>query len=261
MNTGTRHIFFDSKLYQYGAPFVIFLSAIVLWQLVCVVADIPVYFLPTPTTIIATMWEYSDPLLSNGWQTLKTTLIGFGISVVFGVAVGAVIGNSRTLYNALYPLFIAFETVPKVAVVPILVLWFGIGTTPAIITAWLISFFPIVVNVSTGLATLEPEVVDVMRALRASKRQILFKIGIPNTLPYFFGALKISITLAFVGSVVAETVAANAGIGHLMLSAQANFDVPLIFAGLVVLALEGLAMYSLFALLEKRMTRWAFRQA
>ncbi len=169
------------------------------------------------------------------------------------------IGNSKTLYNALYPLFIAFETVPKVAVVPILVLWFGIGTTPAILTAWLISFFPIVVNVSTGLATLEPEVVDVMRALKASKRQILFKVGIPNTLPYFFGALKISITLVVCRSVVAETVAANSGVGHLMLSAQANFDVPLVFAGLVVLALEGLAMYTIFAVLEKRMTRWAFR--
>lgn len=249
----------ETKAYEYGAPITIFLSAIVIWQLTCMLANIPEYFLPSPIRIFEAMLEYDEALIENGWQTLKTTLIGFGISVVFGVAVGALIGNSKTLYNALYPLFIAFETVPKVAVVPILVLWFGIGTTPAILTAWLISFFPIVVNVSTGLATLEPEVVDVMRALKASKRQILFKVGIPNTLPYFFGALKISITLAFVGSVVAETVAANSGVGHLMLSAQANFDVPLVFAGLVVLAIEGLAVYTLFALLEKRMTKWAFR--
>ncbi|WP_040725468.1 ABC transporter permease [Thiomicrorhabdus sp. Kp2] len=249
----------ESKTYEYGAPIAIFLSAIAIWQLVCMVGNIPEYFLPSPIRILQAMIEYQDALIHNGWQTLKTTIIGFAISVVFGVAVGALIGNSKTLYNALYPLFIAFETVPKVAVVPILVLWFGIGTTPAILTAWIISFFPIVVNVSTGLATLEPEVVDVMRALKASKRQILFKVGIPNTLPYFFGALKISITLAFVGSVVAETVAANAGVGHLMLSAQANFDVPLVFAGLVVLALEGLAMYTIFAIMEKRMTKWAFR--
>lgn len=249
----------STKAYEYGAPVTIFLSAIVIWQLICMWAGIPEYFLPSPIRIFDAMVEYQDALWVNGWQTLKTTVIGFAISVVFGVAVGALIGNSKTLYNALYPLFIAFETVPKVAVVPILVLWFGIGSTPAILTAWIISFFPIVVNVSTGLATLEPEVVDVMRSLKASKRQILFKVGIPNTLPFFFGALKISITLAFVGSVVAETVAANAGVGHLMLSAQANFDVPLVFAGLVVLALEGLAMYTIFALLEKRMTKWAFR--
>jgi len=251
--------FTETRSFEYGAPILILVSAILLWQLICVVGNIPEYFLPTPLTILETMIEYQDALISNGWQTLMTTMIGFAISVVFGVAVGALIGNSKTLYNALYPLFIAFETIPKVAIVPILVLWFGIGSTPAIITAWIISFFPIVVNVSTGLATLEPEVVDVMRALKASKRQILFKVGIPNTLPYFFGALKISITLAFVGSVVAETVAANAGVGHLMLSAQANFDVPLVFAGLVVLAIEGLAMYTIFALIEKRMTRWAFR--
>ena len=249
----------ETKFYEYGAPLLIFLSAIGIWQITCMLGNIPEYFLPSPIRIFQSMMEYQDALIENGWQTLKTTIIGFAISVVFGVAVGALIGNSKTLYNALYPLFIAFETVPKVAVVPILVLWFGIGTTPAILTAWIISFFPIVVNVSTGLATLEPEVVDVMRALKASKRQILFKVGIPNTLPYFFGALKISITLAFVGSVVAETVAANAGVGHLMLSAQANFDVPLVFAGLVVLAIEGLAVYTLFALLEKRMTKWAFR--
>lgn len=251
--------FSQTKYYEYGAPVSIFVAAIVIWELVCLVGNIPEYFLPSPLRIWEAMVEYQDALWDNGWQTLYTTVIGFAISVVFGVAVGAIIGNSKTLYNALYPLFIAFETVPKVAVVPILVLWFGIGTTPAIITAWIISFFPIVVNVSTGLATLEPEVVDVMRALKASKRQILFKVGIPNTLPYFFGALKISITLAFVGSVVAETVAANAGVGHLMLSAQANFDVPLVFAGLVVLAIEGLAMYTIFAVLEKRMTKWAFR--
>ncbi|BBP43879.1 ABC transporter permease [Thiosulfativibrio zosterae] len=249
----------QSKSFEIGAPIGIFVGALLIWQLICVWANIPEYFLPTPLKIAETLVTYEEALLENGWQTLKTTVIGFAISVVFGVAVGAIIGNSKTLYNALYPLFIAFETVPKVAVVPILVLWFGIGTTPAIITAWIISFFPIVVNVSTGLATLEPEVVDVMRALKASKRQILFKVGIPNTLPYFFGALKISITLAFVGSVVAETVAANSGIGHLMLSAQANFDVPLMFAGMVVLAVEGLAMYTVFAVLEKRMTRWAFR--
>ncbi len=251
--------FTESKTFAYGVPIGIFVSALLIWEIICISAGIPEYFLPAPSVIFGSMLEHQEVLFENGMQTLKTTIIGFAISVVFGVLVGALIGNSKTLYNALYPLFIAFETVPKVAVVPILVLWFGIGTTPAIITAWLISFFPIVVNVSTGLATLEPEVVDVMRALKASRTKILLKVGIPNTLPYFFGALKISITLAFVGSVVAETVAANSGVGHLMLSAQANFDVPLVFAGLVVLAIEGLAMYSIFALLEKRMTGWAFR--
>jgi NitT/TauT family transport system permease protein len=154
---------------------------------------------------------------------------------------------------------IGFNAIPKVAVVPILVLWFGIGAVPAVITAFLISFFPIVVNVATGLATIEPELEDVLKALGASKLDIMRKVGIPRALPYFFGSLKIAITLAFVGSVISESIASNHGIGNLMLQAQSQFKVPLIFAGLVVLAIEGIVMYAIMAWLEKRMTGWAHR--
>jgi len=154
---------------------------------------------------------------------------------------------------------IGFNAIPKVALVPILVLWFGIGFIPAVLTAFLISFFPIVVNVATGLATIEPELEDVLKALGASKLDIMRKVGIPRTLPYFFGSLKVAITLAFVGSVISESVASNYGIGNLMLQAQAQFQVPLIFAGLVVLAIEGIVMYVAMAILEQRMTGWAQR--
>jgi NitT/TauT family transport system permease protein len=154
---------------------------------------------------------------------------------------------------------IGFNAIPKVALVPILVLWFGIGFIPAVLTAFLISFFPIVVNVATGLATIEPEMEDVLKALGASKLDIMRKVGIPRTLPYFFGSLKVAITLAFVGSVISESIASNNGIGNLMLQAQAQFQVPLIFAGLVALAVEGIVMYWAMALLESRMTGWAQR--
>jgi NitT/TauT family transport system permease protein len=146
-----------------------------------------------------------------------------------------------------------------VALVPVLVIWFGIGTVPAVLTAFLIAFFPIVVNVATGLATIEPEAEDVLRALGAKKLDIMLKVGIPRSMPYFFGSLKVAITLAFVGSVISETVAANSGLGHLMLSAQSQFNVPLVFAGLVMLAVEGIVMYALMAWLEMRMTGWAHR--
>jgi NitT/TauT family transport system permease protein len=116
-----------------------------------------------------------------------------------------------------------------------------------------------VVNVATGLATMEPELEDVLRALGARKSDIMLKVGIPRSMPYFFGSLKVAITLAFVGAVVSETVAANAGVGHLMLQAGSNFQMPLVFAGLVALAVEGIAMYALFAVLEMRFARWAFR--
>ncbi len=128
-----------------------------------------------------------------------------------------------------------------------------------ILTAFLISFFPIVVNVATGLATTEPELEDVLRALGASKLDIMRKVGIPRSLPYFFGSLKVAITLAFVGAVVSETVGANRGIGFLMLSAQANFQVPLVFAGLMALAVLGIVLYAITAAIEMRFTGWAFR--
>ena len=176
-----------------------------------------------------------------------------------GLLLGLVIGWSRTIYAGIYPLMIGFNAIPKVAVVPILVLWFGIGFVPAVLTAFLISFFPIVVNVATGLATIEPELEDVLKALGASKLDIMRKVGIPRSLPYFFGSLKVAITLAFVGSVISESVASNHGIGNLMLQAQAQFQVPLIFAGLLALAVEGIVMYWVMAMLERRMTGWAHR--
>jgi NitT/TauT family transport system permease protein len=156
---------------------------------------------------------------------------------------------------------VGFNSIPKVAVVPILVVWFGIGEVPAILTAFLISFFPIVVNVATGLATMEPELEDVLRALGASKLDIMLKVGIPRTQPYLFGSLKVAITLAFVGAVVSETIAANAGLGYLMVQAGSNFQMPLVFAGLLALAVEGIVMYALFAYVEVYFTRWAFRSS
>ncbi len=123
----------------------------------------------------------------------------------------------------------------------------------------LASFFPIVVNVATGLATIEPEMEDVLRALGAKKLDIMTKVGIPRSLPYFFGSLKVAITLAFIGSVLFETIAANKGLGHMMLTAQANFEVPLVFACLIALAIEGIGMYAIMAWLEMRMTGWAHR--
>jgi NitT/TauT family transport system permease protein len=195
----------------------------------------------------------------NSLQTLYTTTVGFALAVVGGLALGILVGWSRFIYAGLYPLMVGFNAIPKVAVVPILVIWFGIGTIPAILTAFLIAFFPIVVNVATGLATIEPEMEDVLRALGAKKMDIMLKVGIPRSMPYFFGSLKIAITLAFVGSVIAETVAANSGLGHMMLAAQSQFNVPLVWAGLIMLAVEGIIMYAVMAWVEMRMTGWAHR--
>jgi NitT/TauT family transport system permease protein len=241
------------------APWFVTISMFLLWEIICRLGGIPEYFLPAPTVIFDAMLTFHEALIEDSLYTLLSTSLGFGIAVVFGLLLGLLIGWSKTIYRGLYPVMVGFNSVPKVAVVPILVLWFGIGTVPAVLTAFLISFFPIVVNVATGLATTEPELEDVLRSLGASKLDIMLKVGIPGAMPFFFGSLKVAITLAFVGAVVSETVASNHGVGHLMLSAQANFEVPLVFAGLLVLAFEGIVMYAIFAAIEQRTAKWAYR--
>jgi NitT/TauT family transport system permease protein len=240
-------------------PWLVIIGMFVVWEIAVKAFSIPQFVLPAPTDIAASMIKWWNPILDNSWQTLMTTLIGFGLAIVFGLALGVAIGSSTLLYHGLYPLLIGFNSVPKVAVVPILVIWFGIGTVPAVITAFLISFFPIVVNVATGIATVEPELRDVLRALGARHIDIIRKVGLPRAMPYFFASLKISITVAFVGSIIAETVAANKGIGHLMILASSRFDVPLVFAGLMVTAVMGVAMYVCAVALENRTTGWAMR--
>ena len=243
------------------APWLWTIGLFVLWEGSVRLFDIAVYNLPAPSVIFASIVKYWPAIWQNSLQTLWTTLLGFLLAVVGGLGLGILIGWSRAIYAGLYPLMIGFNSIPKVAFVPILVIWFGIGTWPAVLTAFLIAFFPIVVNVATGLATIEPEMEDVLRALGARKMDVMLKVGIPRSMPYFFGSLKVAITLAFVGSVISEIFAANSGLGHLMTSAQSQFNVPLVWAGLIMLAVEGIAMYALMAWLERRMTGWAHRSS
>jgi NitT/TauT family transport system permease protein len=241
------------------SPALFTIALFVIWEVVCRAFKVPLAILPAPSDVFGALWQYRKPIADNSWVTLWTTLAGFGIATAFGLVLGIAVGWHRAIYSGIYPVLIGFNSVPKVAVVPVLILWFGLGEIPAILTAFLISFFPIVVNVATGLATTEPELEDVLRALGASKLDVMRKVGIPRSLPYFFGSLKVAITLAFVGAVVSETVGANKGIGKLMLDAQAAFQVPIVFAGLLVLAVLGILLYAATAAIETRFTGWAFR--
>lgn len=241
------------------SPIAFVLLLFISWEIVCRALDVPLTILPAPSDVFGALWRYRSPILDNSFVTLWTTLAGFLIATLFGLLLGIAVGWHRALYAGIYPVLIGFNSIPKVAVVPVLILWFGLGEIPAVLTAFLISFFPIVVNVATGLATTEPELEDVLRALGASKLDVMRKVGIPRSLPYFFGSLKVAITLAFVGAVVSETVGSNKGIGKLMLDAQAAFQVPIVFAGLLVLAVLGIALYAATAAIETRFTGWAFR--
>jgi NitT/TauT family transport system permease protein len=232
---------------------------LVLWQLVCSAFGIADYVFPSPLTIVSALFEFAAPIGEAAWKTFWVTMVGFAIAIVVGVLLGFLVGSSRLAYAAIYPLLIGFNAVPKAALVPILIVWFGIGVGPGVLTAFLISFFPITVNIATGLATLEPELEDVLRVLGAKRWDVLMKVGLPRSLPYFYGSLKIAITLAFVGTVLAEMTAGDSGIGYLMQSAGSQQRMPLAFAGLVVIGAMAMAMYELFSLIERRTTGWAHR--
>jgi len=248
-----------SKAFMRASPWIVTCFLIVLWEAFVVIFDVSRIEMPSASESFAAIYKYRGPLWANSMQTLAATLMGFGIAVVFGVAMGIAIGLWRPVYAALYPLMVAFNSIPKVAVVPIMMLWFGIGMTTATLTAFILCFFPIVVNMAVALATIEPELKDVLRALGASEKDIIFKIGLPRSLPYLFASLKIAITLAFVGAVIAETVAGGNGIGNLMLVASSNFNTPLMFAGLIVIAVMATGMYAIFAAMDARFTGWATR--
>ncbi len=240
-------------------PWLVGLAAMVAWELACRLARIPDFILPPPSLVCWILVLKAPEILWQAAYTLSTTVGGFIIAVVVGLVLGVLIGSSRLVYKGLYPVLIGFNSIPKVAVVPVLVIWFGVGAVPAVLAAFLVSFFPIVVNVATGLATIQPELIDVLRSLGARKHQILTKVGIPGSMPYFFASLKISITLAFVGAVIAETIASNRGVGALIVAAGARFEVPLVFAGLIVIAAMGIAMYAVCARIERRLTSWSIR--
>jgi NitT/TauT family transport system permease protein len=231
----------------------------VAWELLCLGFGVRDIVLPRPSEIVITLVSRFPAIWPHAVQTLYTTLVGFALGIIFGVLIGVLIGSSRLAYDVGYPLLVGFSSIPKVAVVPIFVLWFGAGTVPAVLTAMILCIFPIVVNVATGLATTEPELEDVMRALKASKLDILINVGLPRAMPYFFASLKVAVTQAFVGTVIAETVASNKGIGNLMMIASSSFDVPLVFAGLLILAVLGVGLYVLFSFIEVRVTGWARR--
>jgi NitT/TauT family transport system permease protein len=240
-------------------PWLVIGGMFLIWEAAVRIFAIQPFILPAPLAIAASMLKWWQPLLTNSWATLLTTVIGFAMAIVFGLLLGVVIGSSVLVYRGLYPLLIAFNSVPKVAVVPILVIWFGAGFWPAVLTAFLISFFPIVVNVATGIATVEPELKDVLRALGARPLDIILKVGLPRAMPYFFASLKIAVTVAFVGAIIAESVAPNAGIGRLMMVASSRFDVPLVFAGLLTTGLMGIVLYCIAEVIERRTTGWATR--
>ena len=236
---------------------------LVLWEALVWVMGWPNYKMASPSDLIPAYEKYWPLFVKMGWQTLWRTILGLLLAVVFGTALGMVMGFSRTMRDALYPLLVGFNAVPKATVVPIVALMFvGWHDFNTVLIAFIISFFPIAVSVSIGLSTLEPEYRDILRSLGASQSQVFWKIALPKTLPEFFGALKVSVTLAFIGTNLMEIVSPHGrGLGALFDSGKTNSDYPLMFAVLIALAVLGILLYYVVVALEKIFAGWADRTA
>jgi NitT/TauT family transport system permease protein len=227
-----------------------FVALLVIWELVTVFAGVPVYVLPSPTQILHAIGEEWQQLLVNAAVTFVEAAAGFLLSIVVGIPLGVAIVYSRMLDRVLYPLLVASQSVPKVALAPIFVVWFGFGLLPKVLIAFSIAFFAIVVNTVVGMKRAPVEMIHLMRSLGASRLQIFLRVRLPVAAPYIFAGIKISATFAVVGAIVGEFIAASSGLGYLQLIANNNFQSPLLFAILVLLSVMGGALYGLVVLLE-----------
>ena len=234
---------------------------LIFWEVLVWINDWPNYKMASPSDLWPAFWKFRYLFFDYGWDTLWRTVVGLMLAVVVGVALGMIMGFSKTMRDALYPLLVGFKAIPKATVVPIIALIFvGQHDLNTVLIAFMISFFPIAVSVSIGLSTLEPEYRDILRALGASKLMIFWKIALPKTLPEFFGALKVAVTLAFIGTNLMEIVSPHGrGLGALFDSGKTNADYPLMFAVLIALAVLGIALYYVVVVLEKIFAGWAER--
>ncbi len=242
------------KNYSYSIVAIIVL--ILLWEVAVKVFGLKEYILPAPSVIVEKLFKNLSLLtrysLVTGWEIL----LGYLLSIVIGIPLGLMIFYSRFLERIIYPLLVASQTIPKIAIAPLLIIWFGWGIWPKIIVAFLISVFPIVVDTVVGLKNTEPEMIYLVRSMGADRMQIFFKVSLPNALPNIFGALKVASTLAVVGAVVGEFVASDAGLGYLLVVSQGYMDTTLMFAGIVFLSLLGIVFFFIIEFIERISLPW-----
>ena len=253
----------NDKFLKIGVPILFIAAVIAIWEWLVWFYQLPNYRMASPSDLIPKFWQFRELFVLASWETLWRTVVGLALAVVFGTGLGMIMGFSRIAREGLYPLLVGFNAIPKATVVPIVALIFvGQHDFNTVLIAFMISFFPIAVSVSIGLSTLEPEYRDILRSLGASKLTIFWKIALPKTLPEFFGALKVAVTLAFIGTNLMEIVSPHGrGLGALFDSGKTNSDYPLMFAVLIALAVLGIALYYVVVVLEKIFAGWAERSA
>lgn len=233
---------------------------VLVWELGVRVFKIPEFLVPAPSTVVGVLFSRGNILMEHMFVTLRETMYGFMLGLVAGVFFAILIVYSRFLQNVLYPLIVIAQIVPKVAIAPLLLIWVGYGELSKILIAFLIAWFPIIVNTVSGMRMVQPEMIDLVLSLQASNWQIFKKVRLPNSLPYLFAGLKISITLAVIGAIIGEFVGGNKGLGYLIVVSNYEINTPLMFSSLIVLSLMGLGLYGLIVGMERWLIPWSIEE-
>ena len=229
---------------------------VAVWALACWLVNIPTVVLPSPDKVLRSLIIRGDLLLSEGWITLKETLYGFLLALAVGLPLAVAVANSRPLNLMFYPLLIALQSVPKVALAPMILVWLGTGLESKLAIVWLVAFFPIIVDTAAGLRATPKELLELANSLNASPLQVFIKVQLPAALPFVVTGAKVAITLAVIGAVIGEFVGSSEGLGFLLLSATSQLDTPLAFAALFALSVLGIFVYALVGMGERMMSSW-----
>jgi NitT/TauT family transport system permease protein len=237
-------------------PGLLIVLLIGLWQAAISLFRIPPYLIPAPGAVVGQLVDQWPTLLRQAVPTTWATLGGFGLSIAFGIPMALLIAYSRTIESYVYPLLVFSQSVPKIAIAPLFVVWFGFGLIPKVISAFMLGFFPVVVSTVMGFKSVDTDMIDLARSMKASRLATFMRISLPQALPSIFAGLKVSVTLAVVGAVVGEFVGSNSGLGYLLQIANGTFDLPLMFAALTVLSAIGVLLFVAVDVVERWTIPW-----
>jgi len=237
-------------------PILLIVILLVLWDLAIRAFRIPPYLIPAPEAVVKQLYLEWPKLWREALVTTYATLGGFALSIAFGIPMALLIAYSRTIESFVYPLLVFSQSVPKIAIAPLFVVWFGFGLIPKVISAFMLGFFPVVVSTVMGFKSVDADMIDLARSMKASRLATFMRISLPQALPSIFAGLKVSVTLAVVGAVVGEFVGSNSGLGYLLQIANGTFDLPLMFAALTVLSVIGVLLFVAVDVVERWTIPW-----
>ncbi len=247
-------------LRQRGGALAIFVLLLVIWEVAVRTTGIKEYLLPPPSKVWTEFWKRHHLVAGGAWVTTQEILAGYALAVAVSIPLALAVAYSRFMEQAVYPVIVFLQIVPKIAIAPLFIIWFGFGFAPKLLLVFLLSFFPIVVSSIAGFKSADPDVMDFARTTGAGGLKLFLKISLPQALPHIFTGLKVGAALAATAAVVAEFVASDKGLGYLLLQYNGQLDTPMVFATIVILSLIGLAVYYAVEIMERIAIPWHVSQ-